>query len=128
MMLTNFGNRLYVEGIKITIPVDSDEVTVDKSFAYGTKLVGIKIFAKNCKIDDYAELSLVHPGTQQELGKLGEKCYLPESSDSKEVELFIPDGNPENGVEVPTGILYRVYMKASDTLGRDLRAWLIVRK
>jgi len=129
MTLVGFSNRLYVKGTLIEIPSDNDEVTVDISFAFGTKIVGIKIFAQGCKKDDYAELSLVHPDPNiGELAKFGEQCYLPESTDTVEVEVFLNESSPEVGSEVPAGILYRLHLKAADSLGRKVPIWLILKR
>lgn len=121
MPLTNFSNQLYVTGLLAEIPVGGSTVTVEKTFAFGTKVAGAALFLSDCKYGDYGEFFLVHPQAGV-VGQFAETAYLPEGA--REVKIDVPEG----GTEVPAGLTFRFTMTAIDALGRKIIVWLMVRK
>jgi hypothetical protein len=121
MAIIGFSDQLYVSGLLAQILPGESTITIDKTFAWGTKPIGVVLITKDCSYGDYGELFIVHP-TVGIVGQFAETAYLPPGE--REITITNPDGE----MEVPVGLKYRFILTAVDTNGRNVIIWLLVKK
>lgn len=120
MPFPNFANQLYVGSLLVQIPSQSTSAVGDIAFDFGTKPSGAVIILEDCQYGDTGKIEIIHPQAGV-IGELG-NVHLPPGK--REVNIIVEDPN----TDVPVGLSYRFTLSASDSNGRNVIIWLLVKR
>ena len=117
------AKQIFIEGVKLNIPVGSTSGNADLTMTYSAELHGCILFPQLAVIGDICKIEIVHPQAGV-VASYSNNAYIS----PRATEIEIKAESKDNPNELSTGLIIRTTYVAVDALGRDLIVWFRFKK